>query len=134
MHPLQTDLGPLLTELGKLPPKTNLYVPLVNHDHLLTDNTINQGSEWWQVIIVLVEDPTAWPNAKGTTGITSITKLRAAQKNKKASGDVATNFFLFLQLENDGERHGAHAGYVTLGVRSCGQRPSRRAAPTTRRR
>lgn len=96
MHPLQTDLGPLLTALGKLPKNTNLYVPLANHDHLLPDATVNQSQEWWQVIVVLVEDPKDWPNAQGTTGITSIAKLQAAQKAKGASGDVATNFFLYF--------------------------------------
>jgi hypothetical protein len=96
MHPLQTDLGPLLTALGLLPKDTNLYVPLVNHDHLLTDKTINQGQEWWQIIVVLVKDPKAWPNAQGTTGITSIARLRAAQSKKQASEDVPSNFFLFF--------------------------------------
>ena len=96
MHPLETDLGPLLTALGKLPKNTNLYVPLANHDHLLANNAINQGKEWWQVIVVLVEDPKAWPNAGGTTGITSVAKLQAAQKAKQASVSVPTNFFLFF--------------------------------------
>lgn len=96
MHPLQTDLGPLLTALGKLPKNTNLYVPLVNHDHLLANDDINQTKEWWQVIVVLVEDPKVWPDAQGTSGITSITKLQAAQQNKQASASVPTNFFLFF--------------------------------------
>jgi hypothetical protein len=96
MHPLQTDLGPLLTALGKEPKNTNVYVPLANHDHLLTNMTVNQSPEWWQVIVVLVEDPKDWPNAQGTTGITSIEKLQAAQKAKGASADVPTNFFLYF--------------------------------------
>ena len=96
MHPLHIDLGPVLTALGKEPPKTKVYTPLVDHDHLLPDATIDQGQEWWQVIVVLVEDPKAWPNAQGTTGITSVQKLHAAQKNKQASADVPTNFFLFF--------------------------------------
>jgi hypothetical protein len=96
MHPLETDLGPLLTALGLEPKDTNVYVPLANHDHLLPDGTINQSPEWWQIIVVLVEDPKEWPDAQGTTGITSIAKLRAAQKAKEASGDVPSNFFLFF--------------------------------------
>lgn len=96
MHPLQTDLGPVLTALGKLPPKTELYVPLVEHSHILPNSTINQSPEWWQVIVVLVEDPKAWPNAGCTHGITSVAQLRAAQKAKQASADVPTNFFLFF--------------------------------------
>jgi hypothetical protein len=103
MHPLQTDLGPVLTALKLLPPKTELYVPLVNHSHVLPNNTINQSPEWWQVIVVLVENPKAWPNSAGTTGITSVAKLRAAQKVKEASADVPTNFFLFFSSKAMGK-------------------------------
>lgn len=107
MHPLETDLGPLLTALGLLPKDTNLYVPLPNHDHLLSNKTIDQSQEWWQVIVVLVEDPKAWPNAAGTTGITSVAKLRAAQVKKQASGDIPTNFFLFFSSKVAAERSAA---------------------------
>ncbi len=103
MHPLQTDLGPVLTALGLLPKNTNLYVPLVNHSHLLKNNQINQSPEWWQVIVVLVEDPKVWPNAKGTQGITSIANLRKAQSKKQASADVPTNFFLFFSSKAMGK-------------------------------
>ena len=97
MHPLETDLGPLLTALGLEPKSTNLYVPLANHDHLLADNAVDQSKEWWQVIVVLVDNPTDWPNAQGTSGITSVAKLRAAQKStKNVSGDIPTNFFLYF--------------------------------------
>lgn len=105
MHPLQTDLGPLLTALKLVPPKTTLYVPLVDHSHILANSTINQKPEWWQVVVVLIEDPKAWPNANGTTGITSLAKLRAAQKNKQASADVGTNFFLFFGSKTMGNGH-----------------------------
>ncbi len=96
MHPLETDLGPVLAQLKLVPPKTTLYVPLANHDHLLNNQTVNEAQEWWQVIVVLVEKPSAWPNAKGTKGITSLAKLRAAQADKQASIDVPTNFFLYF--------------------------------------
>jgi hypothetical protein len=96
MHPLRTNLGPLVAELGLVPKGTNLYVPLVNHDHVLNNNTINQPREWWKLVIVLVEDPKAWPNAAGTTGITSLAKLRAAQMKKQATADVTSNFFLYF--------------------------------------
>ncbi|MBV9234144.1 MAG: hypothetical protein JO030_08885, partial [Candidatus Eremiobacteraeota bacterium] len=88
--------------LGKLPKGTNLYVPLVNHDHLLNNKTINQSEEWWKIIVVLVEDPSAWPNAQGTTGITSLAKLREAQSKKQASADVPSNFFLFFSSKTMG--------------------------------
>jgi hypothetical protein len=96
MHPLQINLGPVLVALGKLPKGTNLYVPLVNHDHLLNNGTINQPSEWWTLVVVLVEDPKAWPDATGSTGITSLKKLREAQAKKEASADVPSNFFLYF--------------------------------------
>lgn len=112
MHPLQINLGPLVVALGLVPKGTNLYVPLVNHDHLLNDGTINQKPEWWKLIIVLVEDPKAWPNAGGTTGITSLAKLRAAQSKKQASADVPSNFFLYfgsyVHSKGTGQMPGMH--------------------------
>jgi len=108
MHPIQTDLGPVLAALKLVPPKTQLYVPLVDHSHVLPNNTINQSPEWWQVIVVLVENPKAWPNAKGTTGITSVATLRAAQKAKQASADVPSNFFLFFSSKVNGHSMGMH--------------------------
>lgn len=96
MHPLETNLGPLVASLGLLPKGSNLYVPLINHDHLLADGDISQAREWWKLIVVLVEDPKAWPNAAGTTGITSIAKLKTDQTAKQASGDVTSNFYLYF--------------------------------------
>ena len=96
MHPTDLDLGPVLTALGKIPPKTVVDLPLVNHSHILPDSTITQAPEWWQVVVVLITDPKAWPNAGGTIGVTSFTKMRAAQSNKQALPDVFSNFFLFF--------------------------------------
>jgi hypothetical protein len=96
MHPIQTDLGPVLTALKLVPPKTVVNVPLVNHSHLVADTTIATPPEWWQVVVILVTDPKAWPDKAGTTGITSLAKLRAAQKAKQAYPDVPSNFFLFF--------------------------------------
>lgn len=96
MHPPMIDLGPVLTALGKVPPKTKVYVPMPNHDHLLPNSTINQGQEWWSVDTVLVTKASVWPGAKGGNGITSIAKLQAAQKAGLASKAVPSNFFLFF--------------------------------------
>lgn len=96
MHPLDINLGPLVAQLGLIPKGTNLYVPLVNHDHLLNNSTIAQPREWWKLVIVLIEDPKAWPNAQGTSGITSVAKLKTAQMKKQASADVPSNFFLYF--------------------------------------
>ncbi|MBV9718498.1 MAG: hypothetical protein JOZ77_04220 [Candidatus Eremiobacteraeota bacterium] len=105
MHPLQINLGPLVVALGLLPAGTNLYVPLVNHDHLVNNSNINVKPEWWKLVVVLVENPKAWPNAAGTTGITSVAKLRAAQASKEASADVVSNFFLYF---NSYATHGSN--------------------------
>ena len=43
-------------------------------------------------------DKSVWPNAAGTTGITSVSKLRAAQAAGKAFPDVPTNFLPLLRL------------------------------------
>jgi hypothetical protein len=71
-------------------------VPLVNHSHVVANNAIVTRPEWWQVVVILVTDPKAWPNKAGTSGITSVAKLRAAQRKKQAFPDVPSNFFLFF--------------------------------------
>jgi hypothetical protein len=96
MHPLETDIGPMLTKLGLLPKDTNMYVPLANHDHILDDDDIVKKPEWWRVVIVLVKDPKVWPNAAGTSGITSAAKLDEAEKKGQASHEYPSNFFLFF--------------------------------------
>jgi hypothetical protein len=96
MHPVQTDLGPVLSALKLVPPKTVVNLPLVNHSHVVANNAIVTQPEWWQVVVILVTDPKAWPNKAGTSGITSVAKLRAAQKAKQAFPDVPSNFFLFF--------------------------------------
>ena len=96
MHPIAQDLGPVLTALHLVPPKTVVDTPLVNHSHLLDSSQITQSPEWWQVIVVLVKNKNYWPNRAGTSGITSLTKLREAQEKGFASPDVASNFYLFF--------------------------------------
>ncbi len=96
MHPIQVDLGPVLAALKLIPPHKVVNVPLPDHSHIVSNIAINQKPEWWQVIVVLVTNPKAWPNAAGTKGITSLAKLRAAQKDGMAYPDVPTNFFLYF--------------------------------------
>lgn len=105
MHPTGLDLGPVLAALGKIPPKQVVNLPLVNHSHILAAADINVPAEWWQVIVVLVTDRAAWPNAEGTSGVTSLAKLRVAQKNGQASGDVSSNFFLFFSSMDMAHMH-----------------------------
>ena len=103
MHASQVDLGPVLAALGKVPPHTTVMVPTPNHSHII-DNPNSQPS-WWQVVTVLVTDPKAWPNEEGTSGITSLTALRAAQSKHQALGDVPSNFFLYFGSHNSTHMH-----------------------------
>jgi hypothetical protein len=94
MHTTKIDLGPVLHSLGLIPADQVVQLPTPNHSHIIDGG--NFGSIWWKVVVVLVTDKSVWPNAAGTTGITSLTKLRAAQAAGKAFPDVPTNFFLFF--------------------------------------
>jgi hypothetical protein len=100
MHTMQTDLGPVLAKLGKVPPNTSVIVPTLNHSHIIDGKHF--GPVWWEVISVLVTDPSAWPSADGTTGINSLDALRAAQAAGKAAPDQPTNFFLFFDSQPEG--------------------------------
>jgi hypothetical protein len=97
MHGDKIDLFPLLAKLGKVPatPKQNIFVPLPDHDHLVSDQNIRTPQEWWQVITVLVTEPSYWPNREGTSGITSLAKLRQAESDGVAI-ETPSNFFLFF--------------------------------------
>src|SRR5712691_691164 len=94
MHPTTLDLGPVLGQLGLVPTGTPVQVPTPNHSHIIDGG--NFGAIWWQVIVVLVTDPSVWPNEEGTTGLISVEALRQAQAQGKAFPDVPTNFFLFF--------------------------------------
>jgi hypothetical protein len=100
MHTTLTDLGPVLAKLGKVPPNTSVVVPTLNHSHILEGKSF--GPVWWEVISVLVTDPSAWPSADGKTGINSLDALRAAQASGRAAPDQPTNFFLFFDSQPEG--------------------------------
>ncbi|MGH8014537.1 MAG: hypothetical protein ACREQ4_18765 [Candidatus Binataceae bacterium] len=97
-HASSLDLFPALVALGKIPasPKENIFVPTPNHDHVINMDLRQKKSVWWQVITVLVTDPSDWPAADGSSGITSVNAMQAAIKNGSAIGPVPTNFFLFF--------------------------------------
>jgi len=97
MHTTKIDLGPVLAQLGLIPPNQVVQLPTPNHSHIIDGGNFN--SIWWKVVVVLVTDKSVWPNAAGTTGITSLSKLRAAQAAGKAFPDVPTNFFLFFDSQ-----------------------------------
>lgn len=97
MHASRVDLAPVLAALGKIgsPPTSNVFVPTPNHSHLLADSDIKVGAEWWQVLPVLVLDKADWPPRDGSSGITSMAALRAAE-NAGNAVEVPSNFFLFF--------------------------------------
>ena len=97
MHGDKIDLFPVLAKLGKVPasPKQNIFVPLPDHDHLVSNQNISTPQEWWQVITVLITEPSYWPNREGTSGITSLAKLRQAESDGVAI-ETPSNFFLFF--------------------------------------
>ncbi|HEX7284553.1 MAG TPA: hypothetical protein VF532_00125 [Candidatus Angelobacter sp.] len=95
MHTSLIDLGPVLSQLGLVPKGTAVVTPTINHSHII-DQELHTDAIWWQVVSVLVTDPSAWPSADGRSGITSLDKLRQAQGRKQASADLPTNFFLFF--------------------------------------
>jgi hypothetical protein len=68
-------------------------VPLPGHDHLV--GTIAGGNDiWWNVVVVLVLNQSAWPALNGSSGIVSVSDLASAQLNGTASADLPTNVFL----------------------------------------
>jgi hypothetical protein len=95
MHTSQIDLGPVLSQLGLVPQGTAVVTPTINHSHII-DQQLHTKPIWWQVVSVLITDPSAWPTADGTSGVTSLEKLRQAQARGQASADLPTNFFLFF--------------------------------------
>ena len=96
MHASRLDLGPVLVKLGFLPPPvSNVFVPTPNHSHIVLAQDVNLSPIWWQVIPVLVLDQSDWPNAEGTTGLTSVAKMQAAESAGRAI-QAPSNFYLFF--------------------------------------
>lgn len=96
MHASRIDLGLALEQLGLLPPPpANFFVPSPNHSHILLNSDVNFPGIWWEVVPVLVMNPSDWPNQEGTSGITSHSKLVAAI-NAGDAVEVPSNFFLFF--------------------------------------
>jgi hypothetical protein len=91
MHASVLDISALLGLTG-----VNTMVPLANHSHIIDTSIHHKRAIWWQVILDLVTDPTVWPAADGSSGLTSLKALRAAQAKGQVVADVPTNFFLFF--------------------------------------
>ena len=96
MHASRVDLGPVLVQLGYLPPPaTNVFVPTPNHSHVVLSQDVNLTPIWWEVIPVLVLDQSDWPTADGSSGITSAEKMQAAENAGRAV-QAPSNFYLFF--------------------------------------
>lgn len=100
MHGDLIDLAPALGALGvpggtPYTPTGNIFTPLPNHSHVIGTDFNQRRSVWWQVIPVLVENPSDWPSAGGSGGITSVKALHASEKNGR-SIEAPSNFFLFF--------------------------------------
>ncbi len=105
MHASRLDLGPVLVALGILkPPVSNVFLPTPNHSHVVLNIDVSQPAIWWQVIPVLVLNPSDWPTADGSSGITSVAKMRAAEKAADAV-QAPSNFYLFFASYPAGHQH-----------------------------
>jgi hypothetical protein len=94
MHTTTLDFGRVLDKALGLPNGTPVPLPTANHSHVI--DKAKESARWWKIISVLVTDPAAGPNVNGTSGITSVDALRAAQAAGQAKPNVDTNFFLFF--------------------------------------
>lgn len=102
MHASTVDLGKVLVALGKLPkPAKNVFLPTPNHSHVITNADANQTAIWWEVIPVLVKDLADFPTKDGSSGITSVAALKAAEQRGDAI-QVPSNFFLFFSSKQMG--------------------------------
>ena len=96
MHPTQIDYAQLLSEVRPdlFAGLKNLNLPLVNHSHIIDGANFNPI--WWQLKIVLVTDPSVWPDVNATTGLRSVADITNAQAAGKALATINSNFFLFF--------------------------------------
>jgi hypothetical protein len=97
MHASRLDLAPVLADLGYIakPPTANVFLPTPNHSHVVINADINVKAIWWQVVPVLVTNPSDWPTKDGSSGITSFQALQAA-KTAGSAIIAPSNFFLFF--------------------------------------
>jgi len=98
MHASSVDLSRTLVALGKIqgPPAAPIFVPTPNHSHIVDTGFLNTKPIWWEVRPVLVLDQSDWPAADGSSGITSVEKMDAAEAAGRAI-EVGSNFFLFFR-------------------------------------
>lgn len=96
MHASSVDLSVTLAALGKTgPPTMPIFLPTPNHDHIVDKGFLNTDPIWWEVRPVLILDQSDWPAADGSSGITSVEEMDAAETAGRAI-EVGSNFFLFF--------------------------------------
>jgi hypothetical protein len=71
----------VLVSLGKIqgPPAAPTFVPTPNHSHIVDTGLLNTKTIWREVRPVLVLDQSDWPARDGSSGITSVEKMAAAE-------------------------------------------------------
>ncbi|HKS59922.1 MAG TPA: hypothetical protein VJS68_04000 [Thermoplasmata archaeon] len=72
-------------------------VPLPGHDHLIASLEKFQDV-WWDIMVVLVFNQAAWPDAAGSHGITSVSNLTATPVT---SGGFVTESLTQAELDGD---------------------------------
>lgn len=99
MHGNSVDMSLVLAALGKAPspPTGNIFTPLPNHSHIIGAYSA-KSPFWWQILPVLITNPSDWPTADGSNGITTVNGLQTAINDKDAI-EVPSNFFLFFNSQ-----------------------------------
>ncbi len=96
MHASSVDMSVTLHALGKTgPPTMPIFLPTPNHDHVVDNSRVNTTPIWWEVRPVLILDPSDWPTADDSSGITSSKAMDDAEAAGRAI-EVGSNFFLFF--------------------------------------
>jgi len=97
MHSSSVDLSVLLAGTDGIPkpPTAPLFVPTPNHSHIVDNSRVNTQPIWWEVRPVLIMDKNDWPTPNGSSGITSVKAMDAAEAVGRAV-EVGSNFFLFF--------------------------------------
>ena len=100
MHASSVDLSVLLAGMPGIPnpPTHPLFVPTPNHSHVVDDNFVDTGAIWWEVRPILITKRKDWPAPDGSSGITSVTAMDAAEAADRAI-EVGSNFFLFFSSQ-----------------------------------
>lgn len=112
MHASSVDLSQTLAALGKTgAPTTPVFLPTPNHSHVVDHGFLNTKPIWWEVRPVLILQQSDWPAADGSSGITSVDQMDAAEAAGRAI-EVGSNFFLFFSSMKDMKGMEAMEGMV----------------------